>query len=216
MRNQFDNSSPRRGYTLLELLLVLAILVIVASAVTPVVVARMSEYRLKQAAEMTRIALSATRIHAIDASSSCQFRFEPGGRRYLSVPTDGDAVSAPNGSQQPSGGTGKRTGVESGQLPEDLSFQIVATPVPGNPAAPAAVMPATPANDSAWSSAIAKIPNAPDYTSAVWSPPIVFRSDGTAVESALDIVDKHGDGYHITVRELTGEVTVTRLTTGTL
>jgi len=221
MHQQSDTRGASRGYTLLELLLVLAILVIVASAVTPVVVARMSEYRLKEAAETTRIALSATRIHAIDMSSTYQFRFELAGRRYLAVATDGDVVAntpSNSGQQSPAVGATK-SGVERGQLPEDISFQIATTPVPGNPGATTAPTTAasTPAmTDMAWSAAVGKIPNAADYTSAAWSPPIIFRSDGTAVEAALDIVDKHGDGFHITVRELTGEITVTRLTTGTL
>jgi prepilin-type N-terminal cleavage/methylation domain-containing protein len=198
------------GYTLLELLLVVAILVIVASAVAPTVVARMSEYRLKQAAETARFALSATRIRAIDRSSIYQFRFEPGGRRYLAVPTDGDALTATPQT---------RSVVENGQLPENLAFQVVAAPTP------AASSPLTAgttggttaaATDGAWSAALARVPNAADFTSAVWSPPIIFRPDGTAVDAALNVVDQHGEGFQLTVRELTGEIFVTRLSTGTL
>ena len=114
------------GYTLLELLLVVAILVIFASAVAPTVVARMAEYRLKQGAETARFALSATRIHAIDVSSVYQFRFEPGGRRFLAVPTDSDVA----GSAQTSGGQ-TRSAIEYGQLPENLAFQVAAPSTPG-------------------------------------------------------------------------------------
>ena len=121
------------GYTLLELLLVLAILVAVASAVAPTVVARMSEYRLKEGTETARAALSATRIHAIDVSSVYQFRFETGGRRFLAIPTDGDALTNSQKAGERSGGNFAPVRRREWTLPERLSFQIVATVgVPGD------------------------------------------------------------------------------------
>jgi type II secretory pathway pseudopilin PulG len=206
------NTHRATGYTLLELLLVLAILVAVAGAVAPIMVARMAEYRLKQGAEAARAAISATRIHAIDVSSVYQFRFEPGGRRYLAIPTDADAFNSAQ-----SGGLPRKS-VEYGQLPEDLSFQIVAAPTSGTSAAPTSMMAGTTAaaTDPAWSAAIAHVSNIGDFTSAVWSAPIVFRPDGTAMDAAVNVVDKTGDGFQLKVRELTGEVFVTRLTTGAL
>jgi prepilin-type N-terminal cleavage/methylation domain-containing protein len=200
------------GYTLLELLLVLTILVCVAGAVAPTVVARMAEYRLKQGAESARFALSATRIHAIDLSSVYQFRFEPGGRRFLAVPTDADAVAMAQRSGSASGGLPSGS-FESGQLPEDISFAaaVVATQaVPGS----TTTLPAG-ATDGAWSQAVAHVPNAGEFNSAAWSAPIVFRPDGSAVESSVNVVDKNGNGFQLKVRELTGEVFITRLETGT-
>jgi len=204
------------GYTLLELLLDVAILVIFASAVAPTVVARMSEYRLKQAAETARFALTTTRIHAIDVSSIYQFRFEPGGRHYLAVPTDGDVMSSTSPQT--------RSTAEYGQLPENLSFQVATQPFPTgvSPTTPVMTSPGmttgrpAAATDSAWSAAVARVPNAGDFRSVIWSPPILFRPDGTAMDAALNVVDQHGDGFQLKVRELTGEVFVTRLTTGTL
>jgi prepilin-type N-terminal cleavage/methylation domain-containing protein len=200
------------GYTLLELLLVVAIVVIVASAVAPSVVSRMAEYRLKQAAETARFALSATRIHSIDTCSTYQFRFEPGGRRYLAVATDGDVASMTGQNAGRFGGGTGRSAVEFGHLPEDLAFQIVLPSVPGSSPATAVTAGST---DGAWSAGVARTQNAADFTSAAWSPPIVFRPDGTATDAALKIVDRRGDGFQLTVRELTGEVFVARLTTGT-
>jgi hypothetical protein len=185
--------------------------VIFASAVAPTVVARMSEYRLKQAAETARFALTSTRIHAIDVSSIYQFRFEPGGRRYLAVPTDGDVMTSTSPQT--------RSTAEYGQLPENLSFQVVTQLFPAGlaPTIPGMTT-GTPAasTDSAWSAAVARVPNAGGFRSVIWSPPILFRPDGTAMNAALNVVDQHGDGFQLKVRELTGEVFVTRLTTGTL
>lgn len=199
------------GYTLLELLLVLAIVLAVAGAVAPTVVERMAEYRLKEGAECARAALSATRVHAIDLSSVYQFRFEPGGRRFLAVPTDADALTMAASGSTAAGGF-PRGSVESGQLPEELSFQAVAPATAGaaTPAAAATELPVG-ATDTAWSAAVAHVSNAGELTSAVWSAPIVFRPDGTAADGTVNIVDQHGDGYQLKVRELTGEVSVTRL-----
>ena len=204
------------GYTLLELLLVLAILVAVAGAVTPTVVTRMGEYRLKQGAEAARFAMAATRIHAIDLSSVYQFRYEPGGRRYLAVPTDSDAVTAAQTSKQSSlpGGL-PRSYIEYGILPENIAFQ--AAPAPASTGSIGARSDAqTPAwSDNAWTTALARVPNASDFNSAAWSPPIVFRADGTAIDAAVNVVDGHGDGFQVKVRELTGEVSLGPLVTGT-
>jgi prepilin-type N-terminal cleavage/methylation domain-containing protein len=204
------------GYTLLELLLVLAILVAVASAVTPTVVTRMSEYRLKQGAEAARFALAATRIHAIDLSSVYQFRYEPGGRRYVALPTDSDAVTAAKTSKQsaPNGGL-PRSYVEYGILPENITFEAAAPPAStGSIGARSDAQ--TPAwSDKAWATALAQAPNASDFNSAAWSPPIVFRADGTAIDAAVNVVDGHGEGFQVKVRELTGEVSLGPLVTGT-
>jgi type II secretory pathway pseudopilin PulG len=204
------------GYTLLELLLVLAILVAVAGAVTPTVVTRMGEYRLKQGAEAARFALAATRIHAIDLSSVYQFRFEPGGRRYLAVPTDSEAVSSAQTAKQssPTGGL-PRSYIEYGELPEDIKFQA-APPPPSSGSIGARSDALTPAwSDNAWSTALSRASNVGDFASATWSAPIVFRADGTAVDAAVNVIGPQGEGYQIKVRELTGEVSLTSLVTGT-
>jgi Tfp pilus assembly protein FimT len=213
-------SDRRAAYTLLELLLVLAVILAVAGAVTPTVVERMGEYKLKRGCEMARSAISSSRIHAIDLSSVYQFRFEPNGRRYLAIPTDTEALSTSQTGSAAAASQGglPRTAIVTGELPEDLSFQAVA--VSTGPSA----MPTTAATtglppggtDPAWTAAFGHIPNSGDYSSAAWSAPIVFRPDGSAMEAAVNVVDKRGDGFQLRVRELTGEVTVSRLTTGTL
>jgi type II secretory pathway pseudopilin PulG len=211
-------SSRLAAYTLLELLLVLAIILAVAGAVTPTVVERMADYKLKRGCEMARSAISSSRIHAIDLSSVYQFRFEPNGRRYLAIPTDTEALST---SQTGSAGATAqgglpRTAIVAGQLPEDLSFQIVVATagMPGAATASTGLPPG--GTDPAWTAAFGHVQNAGDYSSAAWSAPIVFRPDGSAMEAAINVVDKKGDGFQLRVRELTGEVTVSRLTTGTL
>ena len=209
--------SDRRAYTLLELLLVLAVILAIAGAVTPTVVERMGDYKLKRGCEMARSAISSSRIHAIDLSSVYQFRFEPNGRRYLAIPTDTEAlITSQTGSAAAASQGLPRTAIVTGELPEDLSFQAVAisTSPSTMPAAATGLPPG--GTDPAWTAAFGHVPNSGNYSSAAWSAPIIFRPDGSAMEAALNVVDKKGEGFQLRVRELTGEVTVSRLTTGTL
>jgi hypothetical protein len=201
---------------LLELLLVLAVIVAVAGAVTPTVVERMGDYKLKRGTEMARSSISSTRIHAIDLSSVYQFRFEAGGRRYLAIPTDTEAlITSQTGSAANAANVLPTTAIVRGELPEDLSFQPVVLATGTSPTATATTGMPPGGTDPAWTAAFGHMPNSGDYTSAVWSAPIIFRPDGSAMETAVNVVDKRGDGFQLKVRELTGEVTVTRLTTGT-
>ena len=133
------------------------------------------------------VRLSSTRIHAIDVGSVYQFRFEPGGRRYLAVPTDSDALTtSPDGNRHRHrrsaaicrriGNLPERPGIPDGHTVDGARVRL-------RDALPRR-------RDMAWSAAVARVPNGGDFTSAVWSPPIIFRPDGTAMDAALNVVDQ--------------------------
>jgi hypothetical protein len=168
---------------------------------------------------MARSAISSTRIHAIDLSSVYQFRFESGGRRYLAIPTDTEAlVTSQTGSSGANAAAAlPTTAIVHGELPEGLSFQpvVLATASTSMAATTATTGMPPGGTDPAWTAAFAHVPNTGDYTSAAWSAPVIFRPDGSAMEAAVNVVDSRGDGFQLKVRELTGEVTVTRLATET-
>jgi type II secretory pathway pseudopilin PulG len=196
-----------RGYTLLELLLVVGILMICAGAVAPSVVGMLASYHLKEGMQKVQAALGATRVHAIDATSTYEFRFEPGGRRFLALPTDSDALT----SSSPAVGADGRLApamYEAGMLPEGVSFQVSvpAGPPPESPPLPAA-------NDPGWAAALGRMPNGQDFASAAWSDAICFHSDGTGTDATFQIVDEKGNGHRIMIREVTGEIFVHPLET---
>jgi prepilin-type N-terminal cleavage/methylation domain-containing protein len=213
----------RRGYTLLELLLVLSILLIVSAAASPAVVGLMADYRLKEATEKIRISLAASRIHCIDLSSTYQFRFELGGRRYLAIPTDAEvynsAIQNSSAASVPSAVTNgvPNRRIEIGELPEGCTFQAaLAVGSATGMAMPMTTAPVQAAStDLAWAAAVARVPVAATLGAVAWSPPIVFHPDGTATDTALNIVDKGGRGFRISLRELTGEILVQRMVQGT-
>ena len=199
----------------MELLLVLAILVAVASAVTPTVVTRMSEYRLKQGAEAARFALAATRIHAIDLSSVYQFRYEPGGRRYVALPTDSDAVTAAQTSKQsaPNGGL-PRSYIEYGILPENITFQAAPPPASTGSIGARSDAQRRPGPTTPGRRRSLRLPTRPTSIRRPGRLPSSF-ADGTAIDAAVNVVDGHGEGFQVKVRELTGEVSLGPLVTGT-
>ncbi len=213
-------SAPRggrpAGYTLLELLLVIGIVMVIAGATTPAVLGLIKDYRLKEGTEAVRMALANTRVDAIEASSTYQFRFEPGGRRYLAIPVDPNVEMLPapvvgqaasTGPPPVAGGTNAQSSsplghVETGLLPPELTFQTA-------PAVAGTTQDSeTPTADADWTAALERLPNAADVGAGQWSPPIFFRADGTASDAAFDLVDQKGNGSRVVVRELTGEIAV--------
>jgi Prokaryotic N-terminal methylation motif len=190
-----------RGYTLLELLLVVGILMICAGAVAPSVLGMLADYHLKEGAQKVRSALGETRVHAIDATSIYEFRFEPGGRHFLAVPTEAEVLASP-GPALTAGGQSLAPGMfEGGLLPETLSFQASAPagPPPEEPPLPAA-------SDPGWIAGSGKLPGAEDFAGVAWSDPIYFRPDGTGSDATFLIVDSRGSAYRFTIREATGDI----------
>jgi hypothetical protein len=189
-------------------LLVVGILMISAGAVAPSVVGMLANYHLKEGMQKVQSVLVSTRVHAIDATSTYEFRFEPGGRHFLAVPTDNDALNSPGPSVSADGGSLRPGMFEAGLLPETLSFQVSApTGAPtGGPSMPAA-------SDPGWITGLGKMPDAHDFASVNWSEPVYFRADGTATDATFNVVDTRGAGYRFMIREVTGEIFVHPLET---
>jgi type II secretory pathway pseudopilin PulG len=196
-----------RGYTLLELLLVVGILMISAAAVAPSVMGMMANYHLKDGVQKVQSALGSTRVHAIDATSTYEFRFEPGGRHFLAVPTDIEVLISPGPAVSADGSSLAPGMFQAGMLPETLSFQVSSSGL----APVTAPMPA--ASDPGWTAGLGRMPGASDFATVNWSDPIYFRPDGTATDTTFAVVDTRGAGYRFTIREVTGEVFVHPLET---
>jgi prepilin-type N-terminal cleavage/methylation domain-containing protein len=72
----------RRGYSLVELLIVLAVLSALAALVQPAMRGVLDKSRLTGAAKQVQAALAKSRALAIREGVSVWFRFEPGGQRW--------------------------------------------------------------------------------------------------------------------------------------
>jgi prepilin-type N-terminal cleavage/methylation domain-containing protein len=173
-------ASSRRGYTLLELTLVLAILLVLAGLAWPGIQRTYRQHQLQTAVEDVRGHLAACRMKAIDTGLVYQFVYETGGRRYYVLPfeaDDGSSSAAP-----PS---------ISGELGETLQFED-----PEGAAADGVPLPAVgrSAGDLLGAGGL--------------STPILFSPDGTATDASFDVVDDEGQYVRLSVRGLTAAVSV--------
>ncbi|MGC1273263.1 MAG: prepilin-type N-terminal cleavage/methylation domain-containing protein [Planctomycetaceae bacterium] len=180
----------RRGYTFIELLLVLAILAALAGLAWPSVVRFSSEQSIKDAAERVRSELDRTRFRAIDAGLAYQFRYEPNGRRFIAVPAERDLTQAANTN---TAGPMASLPAFSGEIAEGLTFQ----PVPGAPLAAEMI-------SADW---LAGLSDGVLLGQARWSSPVFYRPDGTGTAAAFRVTDENEQFIELSIRELTGIAT---------
>ena len=178
------------GYTLFELLLVLAILVVIALLTLPNVGRVYESYRLKQATAKVKTNLAAARIHAIDAGLPYALRFEPGGTNYV-ITCEASMIE-----QSENAESGNLAGWRlSGKLPTGFRFETVGG---GN-----ARLTRLRAEQ------FMGFERAEDLALVSWSQPLWFYPDGTADDRILEV----GNGrqsIRIGVRGLTGDVSFER------
>lgn len=181
-------SSCRAGFTLFELLLVLAILLAVAMSITPALMQRMKEDRLRQGEEGVAALIRGARVHALQSGVPYQFRFETGGTRYVALPFDADAVQpvvvTPGTVAPPT------CWKHSGTLPKSVNF--VAETIFG---APAQGLPQD------W---LAGLDDAQALSQVNWSAPILFQPDGTSSGGLIELTNGRTTRW-LAVRQLTGE-----------
>jgi type II secretory pathway pseudopilin PulG len=185
------------GYTVLELLLVLAVVGMLAAVAWPSVMRMQADHDLSAAVEQVRQQLASARTRAVHSGTAYQFRFEPNGRKYCVVPFEAEPepVNASSASSVPVGEEALQRA--AGELSRRVSFRSP-TPSPGGSTA-AAKLP---------EGVFRGLPNAGALASVGWSAPLVFSPDGSAIDAVLTIADQRGYCVDVTVRGLTGGVTV--------
>ena len=185
-------AAVRRAVTLIEVMLVLSILVALSALSYPSVDRLLEQLAMDEAVSPVRDHLSSTRTRALDAGLTWQFRFEPGGRRYVAVPYEFDEIEGDDQQQQQS--QLELLPRVSGQLPEGYTFS--------------AADEATTGTEALDELALAGLTGSQDLQGSSWSPPLLFFSDGTSRNASFDIVDEQLRGRRLSVRALTGAVTV--------
>ena len=191
----------RAGFTFVEMLLVLALLLIAAGLVFPPVLRLMADQPLKEAVERARSQLTTVRLKALDTGVAWQFRFEPGGRHYLWMPqeplasTTSPANSVATSVTATRASTETNSGPQSSELPQKVFFAADAN---GISFGVEHLSPET----------LAGLPNAYALGQVSWSTPVVFQPDGSAIDVELAVLDARDRQMRLGVRGLTGGVTV--------
>lgn len=182
----------RSAFTLTEMLLVLAVLVAFTAIAWPSFQRLYGTQFLLEGAEEVRLQFAATRTRAIESGIVYQFRWEPDGRHFLSLPYEAELDLDPQGNAQGAlSSTLTRRFV--GELPEKLRF------VGGG-------------NDSGGQSLPSDLfqsfPDADKLAAVAWSAPVLFEPDGSAVDGELIVSDQTGRQVALVLRGVTGAVTV--------
>ena len=181
----------RRGVTLIEVILVVTLLSAMAALSYPSIDRMLIQLSMNEAVAPVRNHLAGSRIRALDAGLTWQFRFEPGGRRYLAVPYEFEEIDGDEQQQQAQIELLRRV---SGQLPEGYSFT--------------AADDATSSTEALNELAVSGLSNESKLMETTWSSPVLFYSDGTATTASFDVVDEALRSRRFSVRALTGGVRV--------
>lgn len=191
MRSTIANSATRikrRAYTLLEVVLALAIIMAIAAISWPKLMHWLEDRKLAESAEAVQTSLSKARIWAIDTSLTYQFRFEPNGRHFVVIPYEREfSVTEQSGQATPDPSTSRR--MLSGELPEGIEFKSLL---------------ATATLEQLANDLLAGLPDAAKLTQVRWSSPVLLYADGTATDSTLLMKDQKENEYRVTLRGLTG------------
>lgn len=212
-RGEDRTGHSRGGYSLLELLLVLAVLTALLGLAWPAMQRTYADLELKQGSEKVRGELVQARLYAIDSGRSYQFRYEPAGRRYVAVPLDPDGPAGGTGAGMASVSVGapatpptasKRL---AGRLSEGLRFEPASPDGPhgGGSAAIAGMALAT---EQLSAERFAGLPEPTALAGTKWSAPLVFHADGSSNGGGLVVVDESGQSMRLSIRDLTGAVSV--------
>ena len=222
-------TEPRRAVTLMELLLVLAVLVAVAAMAWPAMVGPLETQRLRAGAERVRVQWVRARVKAIETGRTYVFRFASNGQACVIEPwlTADDYLESNEligltpqaaGTAAPASGqtmtirpttTTATSSIEEVELPENIVFgpfeveadasQLLAGAMGG----PMASLMAPSNADSIQPGApVSGLEPTQDWAS------IYFYPDGTSTSARLMVLDSRGRHMVLSLRGLTGVVTV--------
>jgi type II secretion system protein H len=192
----------RRGFTLIEILLVLAIIVVMAAAAAPALRGVMQDAALKHAADTVRIHWTKAHVKAMKTGRIQVFRFEVNGNRFTVQPwaaADDALEAAPTV-------LGFGTAEEETASPRlDTSVAVVlpeGTQFVGGQAL---------ADQGRSQSIVEKIQDANRFE-ANWSQPILFYPDGSTSDAYVIVAGERQVGIRIELRGMTGTTTIGEIT----
>jgi Tfp pilus assembly protein FimT len=175
----------RRGLTLVEVCLVLALLVVLGAISAPLLGGSFSRAELQGSGDLLRAAWSRARLAAMESGQTYVFRFQPNGSEFQIV-TLSD-LGTPGAEALPVIDT------TTEQKPEDILR------LPGNRLSEGVTFAA--GDVSASSQVLATLGNSNGGT---WSSPILFHPNGTTSDATVVLANDAQQTIRVTLRGLTG------------
>jgi Tfp pilus assembly protein FimT len=188
------------GMTLIEILVVLALLVVIGGLVVPVFAGSIASVRLRRAGDQVLTGWSRARAEAIESGQPYQFRFSPETGKFVIEPWAGLLGSESNAANRSTPAPGAANGtttttttaaaaspsfVSNVELPEEIIFQRGELAVDDFQSGERSVAALQDAGESL-------------------STPILFFPDGTASDASILLANGKKQFVRVTLRGLTG------------
>lgn len=199
-------SRPVRAFTLVEMVLVLALLATVAALVVPVISGGFVTVRLRRGGDRVLAAWAQARAEAIESGEVLQFQYQPKGDAFRIEPwtppvaetsatttglgaTPGSSLSPPPATSASSTATAAPAAdaapIDEGELPEGITFY-----------AGQGVISETAMTERQLQQLSA--------SGTEWSSPVLFFPDGSTSDASVTIASDKGHFQRLTLRGLTG------------
>jgi prepilin-type N-terminal cleavage/methylation domain-containing protein len=184
-RRPANHHGLHHGLTLVEVVLVLALLVVISAISIPLLEGSLSRAALHSGGDLLRGAWAKARLAAMQSGQMYVFRFEPGGSRFQIVTLG--TLGAPEGNElAPLDPDAKSdaTGIvrlSQNRLPDGIIF--------------------TGGDVSSSAQVLATLPTAAD---GPWSQPILFHPNGTTSDASVLLANDRQTTIRVTLRGLTG------------
>lgn len=179
------------------MLLVLALLVSLLALTLPAMGRLQVEHQLKQGAELVRLQIVSTRLHALESGMDYQFRYEPGGQHFVAVPAEYQALQAQvaAGQNNPGGTPVAVYWKAHGEFQVKVKFSANTSQHFGDPLPTPQPLPPE---------FLAGFENSDQLTTVSWSPALIFKPDGSTQDFAVEIENEAGAYVILEVRGITG------------
>ncbi len=190
----------RPGFTLVEMLLTLAIITVISAMAWPVLQRPLANQRLHSAADEVRTRLCKTRIQAMRSGHVYAFRYQLGGDHFRTEPEVAPVpTSSLAGIQSETSDASedefRMAGEDAAEL-EDMALPQGVTFL------------AEESSDDGMPASLAAAETGPTVDSGDWSEPILFYPDGTASNVQLVLGNDQSGAVRLLLRGITGTVTV--------
>jgi len=190
---------PRRAFTLLELLLVLAIMVVISGVAWMALQRPLARQRLHSAADAVRTEWCQARVDAMKSGHTYAFRYLVHGDRYHLGPQENPSAADSSTSAQAA-------------TPDDEELGDDPLPPPVDKTLPHGIRFLAPEGNGD----LAALGDDPEPEAAEegnnWSDPIYFYADGSASDARVLLAADRHSAMRLLLRGVTGSVTVDDVT----